>query len=168
MKNTRIHCKVLSIDVKAYNLSKTITIGNIYRHLHDNNDSNHIEKFIDEISPIIDIIHKENNHAALVNELKKYTEVLYLMCTNKSFIRITVPRCIAEFDSSDILQNTFQGSIRFFSIDCIKQIISPALSISSSYKTNNCHQSTSPQERYLTNRYKDFQLVYWQKTFRRT
>ena len=49
----------LFIDVNGHKLSKTLTIGNMYRPAHDNNNNKNIEKFIDEISPIIDIIQKE-------------------------------------------------------------------------------------------------------------
>ena len=46
----------LFIGVNGYDLSKTSTIGNIYGSADDNNDNKNMEKFIDEISPIIDII----------------------------------------------------------------------------------------------------------------
>ena len=60
----------LFIDVNGHNLSKTWTIGNIYRPPHDNNNNKNIEKFIDEMSPIIDIIQKENSYAAIVGDFK--------------------------------------------------------------------------------------------------
>ena len=58
----------LFIDVNGPNLSKTLTNGNMYRSPHDHNDNKNIEKFIDEISPIIDIMQKENNYAAIVGD----------------------------------------------------------------------------------------------------
>ena len=82
----------LFIDVNGHNLSKTLTIGNMYKPPHDNYNNENIEKFIDEISPIIDIIQKENSYVAIVgdfninllqvNEREKYAEFLDLMCTN--------------------------------------------------------------------------------------
>ena len=70
----------------------------------DNNNNKNIEKFIDEISPIIDIIQKENSYAAIagdfninllqVSEREKHVEF------NSSN---THCKTIAEFDWSDIL-----------------------------------------------------------------
>ena len=104
----------LFIDVNGHNLSKTLTIGNMYRPPHDNNNNKNIEKFIDEISPIIDIIQKENSYAAIVgdfninllqmNEREKYAEFLDLMCTNNFFPRITLPTRIAKRSQSLIDQ----------------------------------------------------------------
>ena len=69
---------------------------------------------IDEISPIIDIIQKENSYAAIVgdfninllqvNEREKYAEFLDLMCTNNFFPRITLPTRIAKRSQSLIDQ----------------------------------------------------------------
>ena len=93
------------INVNGYNLSKNLTIGNMYRPPHVNNNNNNIEKFV-EISPIIDIIQKENCYAAIVgdsnknllqvNERDKYAYILDLMCTKNFFSRITLPTCIAR------------------------------------------------------------------------
>ena len=58
----------LFIDVNGHNLSKTLTIGNMYRPPHDNNNNKTLIKFIDEISPIIDIIQKENSYATIVGD----------------------------------------------------------------------------------------------------
>ena len=84
----------LFIDVFGRNLSKTLTIGNMNRPPHDNNNDKNIEKFIDEISPIIDIIQKENNYAAIVgdfninllqvNEREKYAE-FFTWCAPTTF-----------------------------------------------------------------------------------
>ena len=43
----------LFIDVSGLNLHRPITIGNIYRPPHNNNNNANIEKFIEEMSPII-------------------------------------------------------------------------------------------------------------------
>ena len=43
----------LFIDVTGHNLRKRLTIGNIYRPPHANNNNKNIETFINEISPII-------------------------------------------------------------------------------------------------------------------
>ena len=37
----------------------------MYRPPHDNKSNKNIEKFIDKLSPIIDIIQKENSHATI-------------------------------------------------------------------------------------------------------
>ena len=104
----------LFIDVNGHNLTKNLTIRNMYRPPHDKNNNKNIEKFIDEISPIIDIIQKENGYAAIVgdfninllqvNEREKYAEFLDLMCTNNFFPRITLPTRIAKRSKSLIDQ----------------------------------------------------------------
>ena len=78
----------------------------MYRPPHDNDNNKNIEKFVDDISPIIDTIQKENKHAAIVsdfninllhvNEREKYAKFLDLMCTNNFFPRITLPTRIAK------------------------------------------------------------------------
>ena len=81
----------LFIDVMGYNLRRPLTIGNIYRPPHDNNSNANIDKFVNELSPIIDILQKENSYASPVgdyninllqiNEPEKYAEFFDLMCT---------------------------------------------------------------------------------------
>ena len=58
----------LFIDINGGNLCRTFTIGNIYRPPHDNNNNANIQQFISELSPIIDIIQRENTYAAIVGD----------------------------------------------------------------------------------------------------
>ena len=69
----------------------------MYRPPHDNNNNKNIEKFIDDISPIIDTIQKENRHAAILGDFN-------IMCTNNFFPRITLPTRIAKRSQSLIDQ----------------------------------------------------------------
>ena len=55
----------LFIDVSGCNISRPIKAGNNYRSPHNNNVSN-IETFIEEFSPIINTLQKENKYAAIV------------------------------------------------------------------------------------------------------
>ena len=41
---------------------------NIYRPPHDNNNNANIQQLISELSPIIDIIQRENTYAAIVGD----------------------------------------------------------------------------------------------------
>ena len=85
----------LFIDVSGHNLHRPITIGNIYRPPHNNNNNANIEKFIEEMSPIINTLQKENKYATIVgdfninllqiNERDKFDEFFDLMCTNNFF-----------------------------------------------------------------------------------
>ena len=91
----------LFIDVSGQNLRPPITIGNIYKPPHNNNNNANIERFIKEISPIINTLQKENKYAAIVgdfninllqiNEREKFEEFFDLMCTNNFFPKITLP-----------------------------------------------------------------------------
>ena len=56
----------LFIDVSGQNLRRPITISNIYKPPHNNNNNANIERFIEEISPIINTLQKENKYAAIV------------------------------------------------------------------------------------------------------
>ena len=91
----------LFIDVSGHNFHRPITIGNIYRQPHNNNNNANIENFIEEISPIINTLQKENKYATIVgdfninllqiNEKEKIDESFDLMCTNSFFPKITLP-----------------------------------------------------------------------------
>ena len=91
----------LFIDVSGQNLRRPIIIGNIYKPPHNNNNNANIERFIEEISPIINTLQQENKYAAIVhdfninllqiNEREKFEEFFDLMCTNNFFPKITLP-----------------------------------------------------------------------------
>ena len=97
--------KVCFIDVTGHNLRKRLTIGNIYRPPHDNNNNKNIETFINEMSPIIDKLKKENSFAAIlgdfninllqINEREKYEDFFDMMCTNNFYPKIMFPTRIA-------------------------------------------------------------------------
>ena len=58
----------LFIDSSGQNPRRHITIGNIYKPPHNNSNNANIERFIEEISPIIDTLHKEIKYATIVGE----------------------------------------------------------------------------------------------------
>ena len=58
----------LFIDVSDHNLHRPITIGNIYRPPHNNNNNANIEIFIEEMSLIINTLQKENKYATIVSD----------------------------------------------------------------------------------------------------
>ena len=96
----------LFIDVTGHNLRKRLTIGNIYRPPHDNNNTTNVETFIDEMSPIIDKLKKENSYAAIsgdfninllqINEREKYDDFFDMMCSNNFYPKIMLPTRIAK------------------------------------------------------------------------
>ena len=96
----------LFVDVTGYNLRRPLTIGNIYRPPHDNNSNENIGIFLKELSPIIDILQKENTYGAVVGdfninllqigEREKFEEFFDLMCTNNFFPKITLPTRFAK------------------------------------------------------------------------
>ena len=91
----------LFIDVMGHNLRKPLTICNIYRPPRDNNSNDNISKFLSELSPVLDILQKENTYAAIVgdfninllqiNEREKFEDFYDLMCTNSFYPKITLP-----------------------------------------------------------------------------
>ena len=104
------------IEVNGHNLRRPMVIGNIYRPPHHNNNNDSIDNFITELSPILDILQKENTYTALagdfninllqINERDKYGEFLDLMCTNSFFPKISMPtRCAGR--SCTLIDNVF-------------------------------------------------------------
>lgn len=89
------------IDIKGDQLSKPITIGNIYRPPPKNNSNEIIESFINQFTPVIDKISKSNASVTVVGdfnidllkiqEKEKYEEFLDLMCTYGLLPKITLP-----------------------------------------------------------------------------
>ena len=84
----------LFIDVSGQNLRRPITIGNIYKPPHNNNNNANIERFIEEISPMINTFQKENKYAAIVGDFNINLLQINerdLMCANNFFPKITLP-----------------------------------------------------------------------------
>ena len=110
----------LFIDVTGYDLRKRLTIGNIYRPPHDNNNNTNVETFIDEMSPIIDKLKKENSYAAIsgdfninllqINEREKYDDFFDMMCSNYFYPKILFPTRIAK-RSYSLLDQIFVKSL---------------------------------------------------------
>ena len=91
----------LFIDVSGPSPNRSFTIGNKYRTSHDNNNNENISKFVVELSPIIDLLQRENKYATVVRDLKinllqinereKFSEFFDMMCTNSFIPQITLP-----------------------------------------------------------------------------
>ena len=89
------------MDVSGPNLRRPFTIGNIYKPPHNSNNNANIETFIEEISPMINTLQKENKYVAIVgdfninllqiNEREKFEEFFDLMSTNNFFPKLTLP-----------------------------------------------------------------------------
>ena len=87
------------IDINGSNLCRALTIGNIYRPPHDNNNNVNIQQFISELSPIIEILQSKNTYTAIVgdfninllkiSERDKFGEFFDLICTNNLFPQLT-------------------------------------------------------------------------------
>ena len=104
----------LFIDVMGHNLRKPLTICNIYRPPNDNNNNDNISKYLSELSPVLDILQKENSYAAIVgdfninllqiNEREKFEDFFDLMCTNSFYPKITLPTRFSKHSCSLIDQ----------------------------------------------------------------
>ena len=55
------------INVMAYNVRRPLTVGNIYGPPHENN-CNGIDKFVNELSPVIDSLQKDHSKASHVGD----------------------------------------------------------------------------------------------------
>ena len=54
------------IENKSDQLTKHITIGNIYRPPFDNNSNSNVKNFIQQFNPVIDKISRNNSHAIIL------------------------------------------------------------------------------------------------------
>ena len=91
----------LFIDVSGENLTRPLTIGNIYSPPHNNNNNETITKFINELTPIIEDLQKQNSYASIVGdfninllqikEREIFEDFLDLMCTNNFYPKISLP-----------------------------------------------------------------------------
>ena len=87
----------LFIDVMGHNLRKPLTIWNIYRPPHYNDNNDNTSKFLSELSPVLHILQKENSYAAIVgdfninllqiNEREKNLKVSLTWCAPIAFIQ---------------------------------------------------------------------------------
>ena len=89
------------IDISGNNLTKTITLGNIYKPPKNNNSVENIQTFISEITPFVLQLGKEKNDSIIVgdfninlldvNEKYSYYEYLDLFLNNGFSPKITLP-----------------------------------------------------------------------------
>ena len=79
----------LFIDINGGNLCRTFTIGNIYRSPHDNNNNTNIQQFISELSPIIEIIQRENTYAAIVGDFNINLLQIFFKTPHKKHVSIS-------------------------------------------------------------------------------
>ena len=77
----------------CYNLWKPLTICNIHHPPHDNSSNDKISKFLWELSQVLDILQKENTHAAVVSDfnidllqINGYEKFFDLMCSNSFYL----------------------------------------------------------------------------------
>ena len=56
------------IEINSDQLSEPITIGNVYRPPYDNNSNHNIENFIQQFTPVIDRLSKNNLQAVVVGD----------------------------------------------------------------------------------------------------
>ena len=91
----------LFIDINSDKFLKKITLGNIYRPSKKNNSISEINSFINEISPIIDCLSKENSQLAIsgdfninlleINNREIYQDYLDVFITRALYPQISHP-----------------------------------------------------------------------------
>ena len=104
----------LFIDIAGENIINKITLGNIYKPPKDNSNNQNISCFIDEITPSLHTLSKENSYSILVgdfnidllklNERQIFSKLFDNMCSSGFFPRITVPSRFATNSCSLIDQ----------------------------------------------------------------
>ena len=91
----------LFIDIAGENIINKITLGNIYKPPKDNSNNQNMSCFIDEITPSLHTLSKENSNSILVgdfnidllklNERHIFSKLFDNMCSSGFFPHITVP-----------------------------------------------------------------------------
>ena len=104
----------LFIDIAGENIINKITLGNIYKPPKDNSNNQNISCFIDEITPSLHTLSKENSYSILVgdfnndllklNERQIFSKLFDNMCSSGFFPHITVPTRFATNSCSLIDQ----------------------------------------------------------------
>ena len=104
----------LFIDIAGENIINKITLGNIYKLPKDNSNNQNISCFIDEITPSLHTLSKENSYSILVgdfnidllklNERQIFSKLFDNMCSSGFFPHITVPTRFATNSCSLIDQ----------------------------------------------------------------
>ena len=107
---------VLFIDISVGNLSKHITLGNIYRPPKLNNNDLSISTFIDEFAPILSKLVNEKSETIItgdfnidllkVNDKITIGDYFDLFCTNGFYPKITLPTRFSR-DSCILIDQIF-------------------------------------------------------------
>ena len=110
----------LFIEVTGDNLKRKITLGNIYRPPRFNNSNEAIERFTNEMHPIINTFDHSNNDILITGdfnidllktlEREKYQEHLELFMSHGLFPQLTFPTRFARKSCSLIDQMYFKSS----------------------------------------------------------
>ena len=103
----------LFIEVQGESLEGKLAIGNIYRPPKHNNNNATIERFTDEISPILASMGKKNSNATVagdfnidlqINERHKYQKYFDVFVTNVFFPLVTLPTRVSKHSCTLIYQ----------------------------------------------------------------
>ena len=91
----------LFIDITGENITNKITLGNIYKPPKNNSNNQNISCFIDEITPSLHTLSKENSYSILagdfnidllkLNDRHLFSTFFDNMCSSGFFPHITVP-----------------------------------------------------------------------------
>ena len=103
------------IDIQGGNLDGKLTIGNIYRPPKNNTSNACIEQFLNELSPIISKLCKNNNNTVItgdmnldllkIDEREKFQAYFDLFVTYSFFPQIMYPTRISQVQSHRSARN---------------------------------------------------------------
>ena len=106
----------LFVDIHWGNLNGKLTIGNIYRPPRNNNSNACVEKFLNELRPIISKLYKNNNNSGItedmnldllkIDEREKFQAYFDLFVTNTFFPQIMYPTRTSKVQSCRSARNT--------------------------------------------------------------
>ena len=135
----------LFIDITGENIINKITLGNIYKPPKNNRNNQNMSCFIDEITPSLHTLSKENSYSIVVgdfkidllklNERHIFSTFFDSMCSSGFFPHITVPTRFATnscslinqiyITSSGVIISNISDHLPCFTSICILQTKTP-------------------------------------------
>ena len=101
---------VLKVENMEDKSMPSVIVSNIYKPPHDNNNRANIEKFIEEITPLVKFCNETNSEILIggdfninllkMNENSSYSEFIDMMFNNSLYPKITMPTRFSTYFTS--------------------------------------------------------------------
>ena len=103
-------CEALFVRLSADDLPRDVIVGNIYKPPHNNNNNENIDRFIEDIRPLLNKLNDSKAEIACagdfnidllkINQRNKYSEFFDIMIQDSYIPKITLPTRFARYSCS--------------------------------------------------------------------